>query len=133
MATAIKIIVITLVLHFISDFNLQIGAKLHEMKQKSWWEKQLDKDSSLDPRLYRYDWICALLIHSFVWSAITFAPILSTVESGIGIAYCLIPNIAIHAMVDHAKANGHAMSLIEDQVCHLMQIGITLFVWMALS
>lgn len=133
MASAIKIIVITLVLHFISDFNLQIGAKLHEMKQKAWWKEQLGKNPSLDPRPYRYDWICALLIHSFVWSAITFAPILWVVESVVGIAICLLANTAVHAWIDHAKANEYALSLVEDQVLHFMQIAMTLWAWMALS
>jgi hypothetical protein len=133
MASAIKIIVITLVLHFISDFNLQIGAKLHEMKQKAWWKEQLGKNPSLDPRPYRCDWICALLIHSFVWSAITFAPILWVMESIVGIAICLLANTAVHAWIDHAKANEYALSLVEDQLLHIVQIGMTLWAWMALS
>lgn len=132
-ALHVKIVVLTIVLHFISDFNLQIGAKLHDMKQRAWWKAQLAKFDKADTSRYRHDWVCALLIHSFVWSAITFAPILWAMESVVGIAICLLANTAVHAWIDHAKANEYALSLVEDQVLHFIQIAMTLWAWMALS
>jgi len=132
MATAIKIIALTLVLHFMSDFNLQIGAKLHDMKQRAWWKAQLEKLDKTDARRYRHDWLCALVIHSFVWSAITFAPILWMTESGLLIVLCLLVNTGLHAYIDHAKANELALSLVEDQLLHIAQIGMTLWAWTAL-
>ena len=131
-ALHLKIVVLTLFLHFISDFNLQRGAKLHDMKQRAWWKAQLEKLDKTDARKYRYDWVCALLIHSFMWSAITFAPVLWMTESGLGIAICLATNTGLHAYIDHAKANELALSLVEDQLLHIVQIGMTLWAWIAL-
>ena len=132
-ALHVKIVVLTLVLHFISDFNLQIGAKLHDMKQRAWWKAQLEKLDKTDTRKYRHDWVCALLIHSFVWSAITFAPMLWITESGLGIVLCLLVNTGLHALIDHAKANKLVLSLVEDQMLHVAQIGMTLLAWTAFS
>jgi hypothetical protein len=74
-----------------------------------------------------------LLIHSFVWSAITFAPVLWMTESGLGIVFCMLVNTGLHAWIDHAKANELALSLVDDQMLHIVQIGMTLGACMALS
>ena len=45
----------------------------------------------------------------------------------LGWFYILIPlNAALHACIDHLKANMHKIDLIDDQVMHAMQILATL-------
>ena len=119
-----KLFILVLLLHFIADFNLQIGAKLHDMKQKSWWKEQLKSVSAYEARNYRHDWICALFIHSFVWSVVTFLPLIFRVNTA-GAVACVVVNTIVHAYIDNAKANGRVLNLIEDQVGHLIQIIVT--------
>ena len=122
---------LVLLLHFIADFNLQIGARLNDMKQKDWWGRQFKKlkMEACDTKRYRYDYVCALIIHSFVWSIVTFAPLILCMRNTVGILAVVGLNTLVHAKIDDAKANEHLLNLIKDQVMHLLQIILTVALW----
>ena len=112
-------------LHIIDDYKLQ--GILASMKQKKWWEEQKEYKS-----LYKYDYIPALIEHSFSWTFMIMLPIAITLHFNIGwwvIAYII--NMAIHAYVDDLKANKFKICLVEDQAVHITQIICTwfIFVW----
>lgn len=111
-------------LHIIDDFKLQQGV-LANLKQKQWWKEQKEyKD------LYKYDYIPALMMHSFSWSFMIMLPIAIFLKFDIGwwvIAY--VVNMAIHAFVDNLKANAFKINLVTDQVIHVAQIVITWIVF----
>ena len=127
----LKLVLLVLLLHFYSDFNLQIGAKLDSMKQKIWWRRQFKKlkMDDVDAKHYGYDFKCALLIHAFVWSILTFAPLIYFTKSVAGILAMVAANTLIHAKIDDVKANEYLLNLIEDQAMHIVQIAGTLFLW----
>ena len=123
------LICLTLFLHFYSDFNLQIGGNLHDMKQQKWWEVQLKANhaTSYERKLYRFDWIVALFIHSTVWALVTFAPVIYLLrDQPFVVLPLLVGNVILHAVIDNAKANYRVISLLSDQLLHLGQIAITL-------
>lgn len=127
----LKLVLLIILLHFYSDFNLQIGAKLDGMKQKIWWRRQFKKlkMDAVDAKHYGHDFKCALLIHAFVWSILTFAPIIYLTKSVVGILAIVVVNALLHAKIDDVKANEYVLNLIEDQVMHLIQIALTVFLW----
>lgn len=113
--------------HIVDDYYLQ--GWLASAKQREWWEKNAPQ------KLYRNDYIMALLMHSFSWSFMTMLPIVGfTVLSGLSlsVAYAIpyFVNMAIHAIVDDLKANKKRINLIQDQCVHLLQILITWGVWL---
>ena len=113
--------------HIVDDYYLQ--GWLASAKQREWWEKNAPQ------KLYRNDYIMALLMHSFSWSFMTMLPIVGFAVlsgGGLSVAY-VIPyfvNMAIHAVVDDLKANRKRINLIQDQCVHLLQILITWGVWL---
>ena len=127
----LKLALLVLLLHFYSDFNLQIGAKLDSMKQKIWWRRQFNKlkMDAVDAKRYRYDFKCALLIHALVWSILTFAPLIYFTKNVVGILAIVVVNALTHAWIDDVKANEYVLNLIEDQVMHIIQIALTVFLW----
>ena len=91
------------------------------MKQKIWWEEQ----KGYKP-LYKYDYIPALIEHSFSWTFMIMLPIAIYLKFDIGwwsIAYII--NMAIHAFVDDLKANRFKINLVIDQTIHIIQIVLT--------
>ena len=112
-------------LHIIDDYKLQ--GILANMKQKAWWEEQKGYKS-----MYKYDYIPALIEHSFSWTFMIMLPIAIYLKFNIGwwtIAYLV--NMAIHAYVDHLKANEFKICLVTDQAIHIAQIICTwfIFIW----
>ena len=105
--------------HIVDDYYLQ--GKLASMKQKSWWEK------NAPDRLYKYDYIVALAMHSFSWAFMTMLPVAVSQEFQIGSIFMviLIINTVVHAIVDDLKANKRKINLITDQLVHVCQIIIT--------
>ena len=89
------------------------------MKQKDWWVEQTGFT-----KLYKYDYIVALLVHSFSWSFMILLPFFITSSFNITPvilgAFCV--NIVIHAVVDDLKANKKKINLWVDQLIHLIQI-----------
>ena len=115
----IFILIAMIFLHIIDDYKLQ--GILASMKQKKWWKEQKEYKS-----MYKYDYIIALLTHSFSWSFMIMLPIAFVLIFDIGwwaIAYVI--NMIIHGVVDDLKANKFKINLITDQSIHLVQIIVT--------
>ena len=111
--------------HIIDDYYLQ--GKLASMKQKSWWEK------NAPDRLYKYDYIVALAMHSFSWTFMVMLPISvsQSFDIGAGFAAIFVVNTAVHAIVDHLKANKRKINLVTDQSIHIGQIIVTFLICIA--
>ena len=113
-------------LHIIDDYKIQQGI-LASMKQKKWWEEQKEYKS-----MYKYDYIPALIEHSFSWTFMIMLPIAVMLRFNISwwvIAY--VANMIIHAFVDDLKANKFKINLVIDQTIHIVQIIVTwlIFMW----
>lgn len=106
-------------MHIVDDYYLQ--GILANLKQKEWW-----KENAPEP-LYKYDYIIALLMHSFSWAFLIMLPIMIYNNFSMNYIYVLVlfVNCFIHMFVDDLKANKKKINLIVDQVIHLMQITIT--------
>lgn len=117
------LILITMVfLHIMDDFYLQ--GVLAQMKQRKWWEEQTtDKQ-------YKHDYIAALIIHGFSWSFMVHLPftglivLLDRFEDVSVLVLSLTAHAAVHALIDHFKANKHVINLIEDQLFHATQVWV---------
>ena len=105
-----KLILLMILGHLVSDYTLQ--GWLAEAKQIAWWRKQTD-----DPK-NRHDWLAGLVCHSLYWSLLTFLPLYGYAEW----AWIVVTNAALHAVIDHAKANMRIINLWQDQLMHLIQI-----------
>lgn len=108
--------------HIVDDYYLQ--GILASMKQKSWWEQ------NAPDKLYRYDYIMALLMHAFSWSFMIMLPIVVFMfwigwPFGKWIIKLYIGNMICHASVNNFKANYKKINLITDQIIHLLQIILT--------
>ena len=57
--------------HIIADYNLQ--GWLASAKQKSYWEK------NAPDQMYKHDYICALIMHSFSWTFMIMLPLMYVV------------------------------------------------------
>lgn len=111
------------VCHIIADFHMQ--GILAQMKQKEWWEK------NYPTRKYKNDYIVALIIHSFEWTFMISIPLFIYWYTTYGTHLSTIPSVyiiyfiawtAMHAYIDHAKANLKVLNLYTDQIVHLLQI-----------
>lgn len=107
--------------HVIADYNLQ--GWLATAKQKSYWEKEAPD------KLYKYDYICALIMHSIGWTFMVMLPIAYINHFSIDIWFVIafVLNIAAHAVVDDLKANKKKINLWQDQIIHMLQIVLTAF------
>lgn len=110
--------------HIIADFNLQ--GWLASAKQKSYWEVQ-----TAGKKKYKYDYIPALLTHSFSWTFVMMLPIVFVNDFNINWIFVVafIVNIIIHTVVDDLKANKKKINLWQDQLIHIVQIVITAFIF----
>lgn len=124
------ILIIMFVLHIFADFHLQ--GILANLKQKKWWKEELEKYSFNDKEkeYYKYDWVPALLAHSFEWSFFIMLPFLFIEIPVLVYVILLIFNTGLHFSIDHVKCNIHALNLWGDQLFHIIQI---LFTWCILS
>ena len=112
--------------HILDDFCFQ--GWLASAKQKEWWEKNAPEP------LYRFDYICALIMHSASWSFVITVPLKvysTAMHFGNGwiLAIMFLVNAAIHAIVDDLKANKKKINLVIDQSLHIIQILITFTVY----
>lgn len=105
--------------HIVDDFYLQ--GILASMKQKAWWKVNAPQ------KLYKFDYIIALIIHAFSWSFMIMLPITIYYHFQITTKFLIVYviNIIIHAIVDDLKANKHLINLIIDQSIHFGQVAIT--------
>ena len=90
--------------HIVDDYYLQ--GPLAKFKQKSWWEE------NYPAKMYKYDYIIALLEHAFSWTFMMMLPL-------------FIANLIIHSIIDYMKANMKIINLTVDQLLHILQILIT--------
>lgn len=120
---AIKFIILISMIfcHIVDDYYLQ--GWLASAKQKSWWEQNAPE------KLFKYDYIAALFMHSFSWAfMVMLVPTVRVVLFG-GTWYPLLfaGNVMIHMFVDDLKANKKRINLIQDQSIHMLQI---LWTWL---
>lgn len=126
MDNKIFILLAMIFLHIIDDYKLQ--GILASMKQRIWWIEQEGYKS-----LYKYDYISALIEHSFSWTFMIMLPITISLKFNIGwwvIAY--IMNMIVHAFVDDLKANKFKINLVIDQTIHLIQIVVTWLIFICI-
>ena len=102
--------------HIVDDYYLQ--GKLALFKQKSWWEEKAPD------QLYKYDYIVALIMHSFSWAFMIMLPVLIafSLNPPLWFWFDLLFNVCLHAMIDNLKCNELKINLIQDQLIHLAQI-----------
>lgn len=119
MGVKILILLTMIFMHVVDDFYLQ--GWLASAKQKSWWQNNSPDE------LYKYDYIVALLMHSFSWSFMIMLPatIYLLIVGGIWYPVFYLVNLIIHMYVDNLKANLHKINLIQDQSIHIVQILLT--------
>lgn len=105
--------------HIVDDYYLQDC--LASMKQKKWWQENAPQ------KLYKYDYIVALIMHSMSWSFMIMLPIAISMNFDVSIIFAIVfvGNTIIHAVVDDLKANKLKINLIVDQSIHILQIIIT--------
>ena len=110
--------------HIVDDYYLQ--GLLASLKQKSWWEK------NAPDKIYEYDYIMALIMHSLSWSFMIMLPLAIYSGFTISLAYVVmfVINAITHAIVDNLKANLKKINLIQDQLIHIGQIFITFIAYM---
>lgn len=105
-------------LHIVDDYYLQ--GVLANLKQRKWWR------NNAPDKLYRYDYLIALVEHAFSWSFMIHIPIIVYFKGSITLLpISIIVNMMIHAFIDDLKANKRIINLITDQVFHFIQIVVT--------
>ena len=105
--------------HVIADYNLQ--GWLASAKQKSYWEKNAPDE------MYKHDYICALIMHSFSWTFMIMLPLIYAVGFKVDsfFLFLFVSNVLLHAITDDFKANKKVLNLWQDQSIHMYQIVIT--------
>ncbi len=117
-------------LHIVDDFYLQ--GILAKLKQRKFWEENAPQ------KLYKYDYITALIIHAFSWCFMVHIPLfvwafINCIEyPSYMLILTFVCNTIIHAYIDNLKANKLKINLVTDQTIHFMQIILTFFIYMAI-
>lgn len=116
-------------LHFIADFQVQ--GILAKMKQRGWWERQTE---NYEESMYRNDHKAALIAHAFEWTFMVMIPVFYdmyyvcydySAKSKEGIFICIALfawNVLVHYIIDNLEANKHKISLMKDQIGHIIQV-----------
>ena len=119
----IFLLLLMIFFHIVDDYYLQ--GWLSSAKQKKYW-----KENAPQP-LYRYDYIWALIMHSFSWSFMIMLPIAMMHSFNVGIVFTVIfaLNGTIHLLVDNLKANELKINLWVDQLIHIVQIVATFLIF----
>ena len=115
----VYIFLIMILLHIIDDFVLQ-PICLSKLKQKSFWETYVKDDEK-----YKFDYKVALVIHALSWSIMIHLPLMVIGVGEYSILLSVIVNTIMHAWIDDEKANKLNITLFEDQLMHLIQVGST--------
>ena len=115
----VYIFLIMILLHIIDDFVLQ-PICLSKLKQKSFWETYVKDDEK-----YKFDYKVALVIHALSWSIMIHLPLMVIGVGEYSILLSVIINTIMHAWIDDEKANKLNITLFEDQIMHLIQVGST--------
>ena len=115
----VYVFLIMILLHIIDDFVLQ-PICLSKLKQKSFWEIYVK-----DNEIYKFDYKVALVIHALSWAIMIHLPLMIIGINEILVLISVIINTVLHAYIDDEKANKLNITLLEDQLIHLIQIGGT--------
>lgn len=115
----VYVFLIMILLHIIDDFVLQ-PICLSKLKQKSFWETYVK-----DNEKYKFDYKVALVIHALSWSIMIHLPLMVIGVGEYSILLSVIINTIMHAWIDDEKANKLNITLFEDQLMHLIQVGST--------
>ena len=115
----IIIILCMIFCHIIADYNLQ--GWLASAKQKSYWKENASDE------MYKHDYICVLVMHSFSWTFMIMLPLMYVVDFKLNsfLLFLFISNVLMHAITDNFKANAKVINLWQDQLIHMYQIVIT--------
>ena len=115
----IFIVLLMIFFHIVDDHYLQ--GWLASAKQKKYWQENAPEF------LYKYDYIWALIMHSFSWSFMIMLPIAYIQHFNISLLFLIMfsVNLVIHALVDDLKANKRKINLWADQLIHIWQIVFT--------
>lgn len=79
--------------------------------------------------MYEKDYIVGLVLHSIMWSMVTFLPFIPVVTCRTYLIIVVI-NAILHGVIDHIKCNLYAINLTTDQFLHFVQIVATLCIIM---
>lgn len=117
--STIFIVLLMIFCHIVDDYYLQ--GWLASAKQKKYWQENAPEN------MYKYDYIWALIMHSFSWAFMIMLPIAFTKGFDLGVTFLIvfIFNLSIHAIVDDLKANKRKINLWIDQLIHIWQICFT--------
>lgn len=123
-----KMFLLMILGHFIADFTLQ--GWFANGKQEMWWREQCADEDNMEFerrwKKYGNDYKCAMFEHGLYWSLITFSPLFFFTQiSAIALLIIVVANAVFHAWIDDLKANQFKINLIQDQLCHFIQIAIT--------
>ena len=131
--TALYLFILCLWCHVLDDYWLQ--GCMAKLKQRDWWRGQLTEEmvkrgTRLEDTIYRHDYIAALAMHAAQWAVSIMVPliIVRPWEAGFYVVAWLI-NAPLHALVDDLKANRHLVSLVNDQLFHVLQVECTVMAW----
>lgn len=126
--------------HIFADFHLQ--GILANMKQRSWWSKQVD---NYEESMHKNDHKVSLLAHSLEWTFVMMLPLLNEIYYTCwGFQYysllaagsyliLFIANVFMHYKIDDAKANRKTINLARDQALHLVQVFATWAVYVTVT
>lgn len=119
----IFIVLLMIFCHIADDYYLQ--GWLASAKQKKYWQENAPE------KMYKYDYIWALIMHSFSWAFMIMLPIAYSLSFNINIAFLIvfIVNVIIHVITDDLKANKRKINLWIDQIIHLCQIAISAIIF----
>ena len=119
--------------HIIGDFLLQTDF-MARGKSKQYWKdlrekrKKSDDMDKIPPVLPDRDWIMPLLAHCFLWSCCVHYPIIiSSNTHPLIIALSIGSHTLIHAFIDHGKTNLHLYTIFGDQIFHILQLLLLVF------
>lgn len=118
------ILLLMIFCHIVDDYYLQ--GWLASAKQKKYWQENAPDN------MYKYDYIWALIMHSFSWAFMVMLPIAYSLSFDINVSFLVafIINVTIHAFIDDLKANKRKINLWEDQLTHLIQISLTAVIFL---
>ncbi len=124
----LKILLLMILCHILDDFVLQ-KATLSNLKQHEWWEREIGTKEYGMPLMYKNDYKMALGIHALSWSIMIHLPLFIFDFEWYWLFISVTSNWCIHFIVDDHKANLKTINLVQDQLIHLGQIGITFLVF----
>lgn len=124
-----------LFMHVIGDYVLQTPF-MATAKGRKYWENEF-KQNDIEGRMYKYDYIAILTVHSIAWTFCIMLPIALYTYLWMGkipeVYFSLfVVNAILHAVIDDQKANKFAINLIEDQILHFVQIAVSIAILVAL-